>query len=75
MGKEVIEGQEELDDEVEETEVIEGDEDEPQAKVKKKVASLRARHALEDYFEEKKIREELDYLSDGDDKSKGGKNK
>ncbi len=29
---------------------------------KKKVAALKARHELEDYFEMKKLREALDYL-------------
>lgn len=35
--------------------------------IRKKVAALKARHQLEDYFESKKIRQELDYLEeDGD---------
>lgn len=39
-------------------------------KVRKKVAALRARHAIEDYFENKKIRHELDYLLDEAEKAK-----
>lgn len=38
---------------------------------KKKIAALKARHELEDYFEMKKLREALDYLfEDGGDKIK-----
>lgn len=38
---------------------------------KKKIAALKARHELEDYFEMKKLREALDYLfEDEEDKIK-----
>ncbi|HEV2613819.1 MAG TPA: hypothetical protein VGV92_03820 [Gammaproteobacteria bacterium] len=52
-------------------EVVEADdaeeipeEDSKEAPVKKKVAALKARHRLEDYFEMKRIQDELDYLDD-----------
>lgn len=38
--------------------------DEEGKPVRKKVAALKARHRLEDYFEMKRIQEELDYLDD-----------
>lgn len=38
--------------------------DDEKAPVKKKVAALKARHRLEDYFEMKRIQDELDYLDD-----------
>lgn len=40
---------------------------------KKKIAALKARHELEDYFEMKKFREALDYLfEDEEDKPQRG---
>jgi hypothetical protein len=38
--------------------------DDEKAPIKKKVAALKARHRLEDYFEMKRIQDELDYLDD-----------
>ncbi|MDX2164122.1 MAG: hypothetical protein SFW07_01760 [Gammaproteobacteria bacterium] len=39
-------------------------EDEEGRPIRKKVAALKARHRLEDYFEMKRIQDELDYLDD-----------
>jgi hypothetical protein len=39
-------------------------EDESNKPVQKKVAALRARHKLEDYFESKRIKEALEYLNE-----------
>jgi hypothetical protein len=40
---------------------------------KKKVAALKARHDIEDYFEMKKLREELDYMYDEEAEKKNSK--
>jgi len=45
-------------------EVIIPDEEGKPTIVRKKVAALKARHRLEDYFEMKRIQDELDYLDD-----------
>ncbi len=58
------------DEEVESDESEGSEEDAAGEKVRKKVAALRARHAIEDYFENKKIRHELDYLLDEAEKAK-----
>jgi hypothetical protein len=39
-------------------------EDETNKPIQKKVAALRARHKLEDYFESKRIKEALEYLNE-----------
>ena len=51
-----------------ETTEVETEEEIPEDEkpVKKKIAALKARHNLEDYFEMKKMRDALDYLHDDD---------
>ncbi len=56
-----------VDADIETEEVIPADE----KPAKKKIAALKARHELEDYFEMKKLRDALDYLfEDEEDKLK-----
>jgi hypothetical protein len=50
--------------EPEEVEEVIPDEEGKPTIVRKKVAALKARHRLEDYFEMKRIQDELDYLDD-----------